>query len=486
MVFSTILFLCFFLAFVICIYYLTPKQGKNLFLLLASLCFYAFGEPKYVLIMLLSIVATFVLGFLIAGKGKPDETLTAPAKGSRIWLTVAVLFHLGLLGTFKYTGFFAQNMSRLIPGFPIPAIALPIGISFYTFQGLSYCIDVYRNPKLLQKKFLNVALYISMFPQLIAGPIVRYSDVRSQLEVRSHSLENFASGALRFVTGLSKKAILANTMGQISDGVMNGDFSVMSASAAWLGAIGYTLQIYYDFSGYSDMAIGLGKIFGFEFPENFDHPYISRSVREFWRRWHMSLSGWFRDYLYIPLGGSRSGNVYLNLLIVFLATGLWHGAAWGFVLWGLWHGFFVITERFVGSKKKEQNGKGNVLLNLLGHFYTMLVVVLGWVLFKLVSLRETLSYIGVMFGKNAGGYHAFDVSYYLSGRNLFLFIIALILCLPVGHSLSGCLKKITGGSQKKEMIGRVCVYYIPALFLLALSFVFIITGSYNPFIYFRF
>lgn len=261
-------------------------------------------------------------------------------KKAKLVVTLAVIVNIGILFVFKYMTFAMENLQKLIPSLPVWQIALPIGISFYTFQGLSYVIDVYRDGgKSVQKNPCKLALYISMFPQLIAGPIVRYKDIAPQLDTRTHSAEKFADGVTRFVTGLAKKAILANMTGALADSIMQGDFSVMSASVAWLGAIAYTLQIYLDFSGYSDMAIGLGKMFGFTFLENFDHPYIATSVREFWRRWHMSLSGWFRDYLYIPLGGSRSGNVYLNLLLVFLATGIWHGAAWGFLLWGLWHGF---------------------------------------------------------------------------------------------------------------------------------------------------
>ncbi|MCR5655431.1 MAG: MBOAT family protein [Lachnospiraceae bacterium] len=514
MVFSTVIFLCFFLPFVICVYYLTPKQGKNLFLLLSSLCFYAFGEPKYVLIMLTSIIGTYVLGFLIAGKHVTgtvtkigEETAEAakasePQKGSKLWLTLAVVFHLGILGTFKYAGFFAENLAHLIPGFPIPQIALPIGISFYTFQGLSYCIDVYRDPSLKQKKILNVALYISMFPQLIAGPIVRYTDIRQDLDVRTHSADRFAKGAMRFINGLAKKAILANSMGQLADSVMGGNLQTMSASVAWLGAIAYTLQIYFDFSGYSDMAIGLGHIFGFRFPENFDHPYISKSITEFWRRWHMTLSAWFRDYVYIPLGGNRTGNVYVNLLIVFLVTGLWHGAAWGFVLWGLWHGFFVLAERFIlrnakgkRSSEKEpdpgeekQSGRPWAMLKgICGHVYTMFIVCLGWVLFKLVSVRDTAEYISVMFGRNANAFHAFDVRYFLTGRTVFLFAVAILACLPVKDLLKKLfVKKRADGNEEGMSPLFTSISYAAALILLALSFMFIITGTYNPFIYFRF
>ena len=345
MVFSTIIFLCVFLPIVIIGYYLVPKPAKNMFLLICSLFFYAWGEPVYVLIMLASIAYNYLFGMFIAN-----------TKRDKLWMIISVVVNLLVLGVFKYSGFFIENIDKVIPNLlHVPDIALPIGISFYTFQGMSYCIDVYRDKEMVQKNPVNLALYIAMFPQLIAGPIVRYSDIRTELTGRSHNAEMFSEGAGRFIIGLSKKAILANTLGAVATNIMSEDLQTMGAGVAWIGAIFYTLQIYFDFSGYSDMAIGLGKIFGFHFSENFNYPYISKSIREFWRRWHISLSSWFRDYLYIPLGGSRRGNVYLHLLIVFLATGIWHGAAWGFVLWGLWHGFFIIAERMVANHKNNGN-----------------------------------------------------------------------------------------------------------------------------------
>ena len=301
---------------------------------------------------------------------------------------------------------------------------------------------------------------------------MRYKDIALQLDTRTHSAEKFADGVTRFVTGLAKKAILANMTGALADSIMQGDFSVMSASVAWLGAIAYTLQIYLDFSGYSDMAIGLGKMFGFTFLENFDHPYIATSVREFWRRWHMSLSGWFRDYLYIPLGGSRSGNVYLNLLLVFLATGIWHGAAWGFLLWGLWHGFFVLLERFWVNHGKQKVRSG-IAAKVFGWLYTMLVVVIGWVLFSLVQLDQVLTYLGIMFGKNAGGFHAYGLRYYLSNQMIFYLIVSVLVCIPWKW-------------KKPEGLVFDVLQKILILGLLVLCFVFIINSSYNPFIYFRF
>ncbi len=495
MVFSTIVFLCMFLPITIILYYVMPKALKNYFLLAASLFFYAWGEPKYLLVMLFSIFCNYLFGiwlFRLGSRHMPsgmDAGMVENAgtdgygtdrygtdrrrKKAKLVVTLAVIVNIGILFVFKYMTFAMENLQKLIPSLPVWQIALPIGISFYTFQGLSYVIDVYRDGgKSVQKNPCELALYISMFPQLIAGPIVRYKDIALQLDTRTHSTEKFADGVTRFVTGLAKKAILANMTGALADSIMQGDFSVMSASVAWLGAIAYTLQIYLDFSGYSDMAIGLGKMFGFTFLENFDHPYIATSVREFWRRWHMSLSGWFRDYLYIPLGGSRSGNVYLNLLLVFLATGIWHGAAWGFLLWGLWHGFFVLLERFLVNHGKQKVRSG-IAAKAFGWLYTMLVVVIGWVLFSLVQLDQVLTYLGIMFGKNAGGFHAYGLRYYLSNQTIFYLIVSVLVCIPWKW-------------KKPEGLVFDVLQKILILGLLVLCFVFIINSSYNPFIYFRF
>lgn len=467
-----------------------PKALKNYFLLAASLFFYAWGEPKYLLVMLFSIFCNYLFGvwlFRLGSRHMPpgmDAGMVENAgtdgygtdrrrKKAKLVVALAVIVNIGILFVFKYMTFAMENLQKLIPSLPVWQIALPIGISFYTFQGLSYVIDVYRDGgKSVQKNPCKLALYISMFPQLIAGPIVRYKDIALQLDTRTHSAEKLADGITRFVTGLAKKAILANMTGALADSVMQGDFSVMSASVAWLGAIAYTLQIYLDFSGYSDMAIGLGKMFGFTFLENFDHPYIATSVREFWRRWHMSLSGWFRDYLYIPLGGSRFGNVYLNLLLVFLATGIWHGAAWGFLLWGLWHGFFVLLERLLVNHGK-QKARSGIAAKAFGWLYTMLVVVIGWVLFSLVQLDQVLTYLGIMFGKNADGFHAYGIRYYMSNQTIFYLIVSVLVCIPWKW-------------KKPDGLVFDILQKILILGLLVLCFVFIINSSYNPFIYFRF
>lgn len=487
MVFSTIIFLCAFLPLTIIGYYLMPKQGKNIFLLLCSLFFYAWGEPAYVFVMLGSIMCNYILGMAIGSFERKRK----------LWLILAIVLNLAVLGVFKYSGFVMQNLIRIFPGMvSLPEIALPIGISFYTFQGLSYCIDVYRDKKIVQKNPINLALYIAMFPQLIAGPIVRYGDISPSLAKREHSPKLFAAGAERFIVGLSKKAVLANSMGALADQIMGSNVSYMSVPVAWIGAFAYTLQIYFDFSGYSDMAIGLGKIFGFHFMENFHYPYVSKSVREFWRRWHISLSTWFRDYLYIPMGGSRRGNVYFHLFVVFLCTGLWHGADWGFIIWGLWHGLFLIAERWIGKQKtsldlKEglQEKKKGAFVTLLSaaasHIYTMLVVIVGWVLFKLVDVRATFAYLKVMFGMADNEFVAYDPVYYLDNRTITLFIIALLACIPWKQVLTlGKQEAVLRGLKKS--LPFVFVKRLWLLILLAVCFVFIITSTYNPFIYFRF
>lgn len=476
MVFSTIIFLCVFLPLTIILYYLMPAKAKNYYLLFASLMFYAWGEPKFLLVMLLSILCNYGLGMWLA----------SGFKRRRLVVALAVILNMGILFIFKYLTFAMESMQKLIAGFPVWQIALPIGISFYTFQGLSYVIDVYRNSEdasFVQRNPFRLALYISMFPQLIAGPIVRYKDIKDSLKERTHTLDGFAYGASRFIIGLSKKAILANQMGQLASQIQSMDTQILSTPAAWLGAIAYTLQIYLDFSGYSDMAIGLGKIFGFDFLENFNYPYISTSVKEFWRRWHISLSGWFRDYLYIPLGGNRRGNVYVNLMLVFLATGIWHGAAWGFLLWGIWHGIFLLIERFISSGKKTD--KKSAIANIFGWFYTMLVVVFGWVLFSLVDIKAAAKYILLMLG-NQKDFYAYDLRYYMSNQMIFFFVISVLVCIPWKTLIKEkCQKVYPVLFEDTNMV----VYFVKQAMLiglLILCYVFIINSSYNPFIYFRF
>ena len=494
MVFSSNIFLYFFLPIMIIGYYILPGKAKNIWLLLGSLFFYAFGEPKYIFIMVASIVGNYAFGMLIHHFAR-SETDRVSA-GKRITLILTILYNLGILFYFKYFNLFIETVGNILHkeiGFI--EIALPIGISFYTFQGMSYVIDVYRDDckpdkdgniqQMVQKNFINLALYISMFPQLIAGPIVRYTDIKDSLDSRVTNSDTFAKGTERFVIGLAKKAILANSIGELASKIFAADLNYMGAGVAWLGAICYTLQIFFDFSGYSDMAIGLGKIFGFDFMENFNYPYISKSITEFWRRWHISLSSWFRDYLYIPLGGNRKGNVYINLLIVFLATGIWHGAAWSFLLWGLWHGIFMLIERYF----RKGNHK-NPFAKLPGVFkwiYTMLVVILGWVLFNLEDVSDTLAYVGAMFRLKAPEYTEFSARYYLDNKMIVLLIIGMLACVPWAEVLPRRAAGYVAGFSQAETGTVVCtIRRVLLIVLLLLSMLFIVNSTYNPFIYFRF
>ena len=461
MVFSTPIFLFLFLPAVLVLNYIIPKKyiaAKNVVLLIASLFFYAWGEPKNVLLMLLSIAVNYVCGLLL-GRFDSDE------KKRKVVLWASVVFNLGLLFFFKYFSF--------VTGGIFPAIKLPIGISFFTFQIMSYTIDVYRRSVEPQKNLVKLALYISLFPQLIAGPIVRYIDVEKQLTYRECTAEKTARGMIRFSMGLAKKVIVSNTVAAICDGIF-GSTNTVPAFTAWVGVICYALQIYFDFSGYSDMAIGMGHMLGFDFLENFNYPYVSCSVQEFWRRWHISLSSWFRDYLYIPLGGNRRGKVrtYINLIIVFACTGLWHGASFSFIVWGLWHGLFLVIER-LGFKKVLDK-----LPKFIGWIYTMLVVLVGWVFFRADTLSAAMKYLGEMFsfsGGVANGMAQFD------NLSFIITVIAIILCTPVYQFLKGKLEKTEGGKKAAFVIGAVLA---TGLFILSVIF---LTGSgYNPFIYFRF
>ena len=461
MVFSTPIFLFLFLPAVLVLNYIIPKKyiaAKNVVLLIASLFFYAWGEPKNVLLMLLSIAVNYVCGLLL-GKFDSDE------KKRKVVLWASVVFNLGLLFFFKYFSF--------VTGGLFPVIKLPIGISFFTFQIMSYTIDVYRRSVEPQKSLLKLALYISLFPQLIAGPIVRYIDVEKQLTYRECTAEKTARGMIRFSMGLAKKVIISNTVAAICDGIF-GSTNTVPAFTAWVGVICYALQIYFDFSGYSDMAIGMGHMLGFDFLENFNYPYVSCSVQEFWRRWHISLSSWFRDYLYIPLGGNRRGKVrtYINLIIVFACTGLWHGASFSFIVWGLWHGLFLVIER-LGFKKALDK-----LPKFIGWIYTMLVVLVGWVFFRADTLSAAMKYLGEMFsfsGGVANGMAQFD------NLSFIITAIALVLCTPVYQLVKGKLEKTEVGKKAAFVIGAVLA---TGLFILSVIF---LTGSgYNPFIYFRF
>ncbi|MCL1896661.1 MAG: MBOAT family protein [Clostridiales bacterium] len=474
MLFSSSIFLFLFLPVVIIGYRLVPKGGRIYFLMAASLFFYAWGEPKYILVMLLSIAVNYSFGRLIHGSAGSTSSAGKARAPGRLLLFTAVACNLLILFYFKYMDFVLDSSNRLFgTAFPYHDIVMPIGISFFTFQGMSYVIDLYLKKVRVQRNPALTAFYISFFPQLIAGPIVRYNHIEAQLYERDDSFDKFVAGAKRFIIGLSKKVIIANTVGYVADQVFSGPAIENTAATAWLGIICYTFQIFFDFSGYSDMAIGLGKMFGFDFLENFNLPYISKTITEFWRRWHISLSSWFRDYVYIPLGGNRRGNVYINLLIVFLVTGFWHGASFNFIVWGLWHGLFLVIERTLGLREAK---KGAFVP--FRHALTLLIVVIGWVFFRAEGLREAASYLGIMFGAVQPENVGFTVSYYISNKAVIALVIAIIASMPVAKTK--LFETISSGAAWK--------YASPAL-LLALFFVsivFVVSSSYNPFIYFRF
>lgn len=472
MVFSSTIFLFGFLPFTLTGYYLIRKDLRNAFLLFMSLAFYAYGEPKFVFVMIASILVNYIMGLFI------DKTRDSKLLLKRIVLIIATGANLSLLFYYKYFDFFISNVNNVFRSdFALRNIILPIGISFFTFQGMSYIFDLYLGKFKVQKNPINIALYIALFPQLIAGPIVRYIDVNEQILQRTYSVDKFADGIKRFTVGLSKKIIISNMFAVVADNAFNTIDIERSVTLAWLGIIAYTIQIYFDFSGYSDMAIGLGKMFGFDFLENFNYPYISKNISEFWRRWHISLSTWFKDYIYIPLGGNRKGNVYVNLLIVFFVTGLWHGASWNFIIWGLWHGMFLIIERI--GKTRKVNKKYH-LPDAVKWIYTMLVVMIGWVLFRAVDLTSAWNYIKTMFG-------LFGNELYCSQTILFakeymvIFIIAVLCSMPLGQYV----KKLYNKSSVINRIETLCSSILFAvLLLIAISFT--VTSTYNPFIYFNF
>lgn len=471
MVFSSISFLFVFLPALLLVYFLIParlRQLRNLVLLGFSLFFYAYGGPRFLALMLLSIAVNYIGGLL-----------SAPSHSHRkLFFVLTLVINLGLLGWFKYAGFLAENLSKLWTALPVPEITLPIGISFFTFQGMSYVIDVYRGEAPAERSPLRVALYVSLFPQLVAGPIVRYTTVAAELRQRQETLDDFSDGAVRFLFGLAKKMLLANQLGQLADDVFGTSAGSLTVSLAWLGALAYTGQIYFDFSGYSDMAIGLGRMFGFRFLENFNYPYISRSITEFWRRWHISLSSWFRDYVYIPLGGSRCTRYrhIFNLLVVWGLTGFWHGAAWNFLCWGLYFALLLMGEKFLW-------GKGlNRAPAFLQHLYALLFIVLGWVLFRSESLAGAGAYLATMFGGAGGGLTDHRTVYYLLQYRWEL-LAAVVASLPIKLWLQA---RLTRRSTAVSVFFLTWGVKFLALSLFALSFLRLVSSSYNPFIYFRF
>lgn len=457
MVFSSSVFLFLFLPLTLCIYYnpwLKGRRFRNSFLLLASLLFYAWGEPVFVFLMLLSICVAFFVGRHLLGERR------------KWWLIAGVTFHLGLLFVFKYLTFILEQLGLLVGKLEGFSIALPIGISFFTFQLLSYLFDVYYGKAEAQSNIFNLGLYVALFPQLIAGPIVRYDAIANEIMERKENLVDFTEGMLRFIYGLAKKVLLANYMGQLADTIfaMNDSLSV---GTAWLGALAYTLQIYFDFSGYSDMAIGLGRIFGFHFAENFNYPYIAKSATEFWRRWHISLGSWFRDYVYIPLGGNRCSKKswVLNLFIVWSLTGIWHGANYTFLVWGLFYFALLLIEKNIHITDK---------MGFFAHVYAMVIIMVGWVMFRSENIDAGLHYIGIMFG--IGNANLADVYFWLYlGQTFSVLVAGIVFSLPI----MPWLKK--HGGRLIENIEPVVAF---GLFFLTL--VVTVSASYNPFIYFNF
>ena len=468
MLFSSIVFLFTFLPAVVILYYLLPVRFRNVILLLASLVFYAWGEPVYLFLMLLSILFNYFSGLDIA-RNLQDK------RAAKRSLVFNLIINLAVLGFFKYEGFVLDTLNGILPvHISYHALPLPIGISFYTFQILSYIIDVYRGNVKVQTNLPNFALYVTMFPQLIAGPIVQYADVDEQLASREVSWTKFGEGSMYFIRGLAKKVLLANTSGMIFtevSGLAKGNIAVVTA---WLGAFAYMFQIYFDFSGYSDMAIGLGKMFGFEFNMNFNYPYVSKSITEFWRRWHISLSSWFRDYVYIPLGGNRVSKIkhIRNLLIVWFLTGLWHGAAWNFVAWGLYYGVILIIEKYFLSPVLDR------LPDVVRHIYSIVLVVIGWVLFFSSSFGQAADYIRVMFGAGAHGF-ADRESMYLLTSNLILWLILIFGSTPLVHFR---YEHMLRSKKWNTTIINSVVY--AALFIVCIAY--LVTETYNPFLYFRF
>ena len=470
MLFSSLVFLWFFLPAAVFLYYLAPgRNAKNIVLFAASLIFYGWGGPRYLLLVLLTALLCYAAGLCLDAAGERTALKKLSVGGF-------VLITLGILGYFKYYNFFAATAGRLAGKelFPLRDIVLPLGISFYTFQAISYVVDVYRGKSPAQKNLFHMALYLFLFPQILSGPIIKYHQVAGQLTNRNETISMQFYGIKRFVYGLAKKVLLANTFGQSVDYIMGVPSGQMGTLTAWLAVILYTLQIYYDFSGYSDMAIGLGRIFGFYYEENFNYPYLSSSITEFWRRWHISLSTWFRDYLYIPLGGNRKGlgRTCVNLFIVFLATGLWHGASMTFIIWGIYHGLFILSERLWLKKVLDRNP-----VKFLNHLYAMVVVVFGWLLFRAPSMTYAIDLAKAMIRPSKGLWNA---GLFANNKILFLAVLGILLCGPVQALFPRFRNHIF--DEENVSYGDIAVMIV----LLFLSTMVVVSSTYTAFIYFQF
>ena len=470
MVFSSITFLFYFLPIVLLAYYIVPKKFKNIILLISSLTFYFWGEPKNIYIMISMIILSYI-GGLIIGRLKEKKKITF----AKIVLAVTIIFDLAALFYFKYIDFFIRNINLYLnKEIDLLGVILPIGISFFTFQIISYVIDVYREEAKVQKNIFNLALYVSLFPQLIAGPIVRYKDVEKQIVERTHTVEKFSNGITRFVIGLSKKVLIANVLGEVIN--IFGTSNDGTITFYWMYAIANMLQIYFDFSGYSDMAIGLGKMFGFEFLENFNYPYIATSITEFWRRWHMSLSFWFKDYVYIPLGGNRKGIIrqIINILIVWFLTGFWHGANWNFIIWGMYFGLILLIEKVFLLKVLDKTPR------FINRIYVLFIVLISFIIFSNENLNICAEYIKGLFVSSNG--LITNVSKYYLNSYLVMFIIGIIGSTPLMKNI--VLKIKNKNERLKSIVNVLEIVTVMVLFVVSVSY--IIDGSFNPFLYFRF
>ena len=471
MVFSSLLFLFRFLPVVLLLYFILPKKYRNALLFVASLIFYAWGEPIYVTLMIFSTVVDYTHGMLV--QRYKDQGRLSAAKWA---VASSMIINLSLLGFFKYSDFFLATINSIFgTEIPLLNLPLPIGISFYTFQTMSYTIDVYRNDAKMQKNIISFGAYVALFPQLIAGPIVQYKTIAEQLDTRRENFDNFSEGVNRFMMGLGKKVLLANNAGLIWDSVLALDIDTLPVLTAWIGILAYSFQIYFDFSGYSDMAIGLGKMLGFHFLENFNYPYMSKSITEFWRRWHISLGTWFRDYVYIPLGGNRKGPArhIINICIVWFLTGFWHGANWNFILWGVYFGALLIIEKFLLLKLLKK------LPGFVSHIYTLFFVVISWAIFYIEDLGVLGRFIAAMFG--AGGSFADNTSMYLLITNAVLFIILILASTPAPKILAGKLLTKLGENPTGTILKNAVFV---AIFIISTAY--LVDASYNPFLYFRF
>ncbi|GLX69892.1 MBOAT family O-acyltransferase [Paenibacillus glycanilyticus] len=473
MVFSSLLFLFVFLPAVWLLYWLSPRRGKNLILFLASLVFYAWGEPVYIILMLISTVTDYSFGLLLS---KPEW---GPKRRKAI-VVASVIVNLALLSYFKYADFAIRNVNALIgTDIPLTELALPIGISFYTFQSMSYIIDVYRGTAKAQRNWIDFGTFVALFPQLVAGPIVQYNTIAEQLRERRVTIELFAEGVKRFIIGLAKKVLLANNIGLLWHAIADMDAGTLPVLTAWLGIIAFAFQIYFDFSGYSDMAIGLGLMFGFRFNENFNKPYTAQSITDFWRRWHISLGNWFRDYVYIPLGGNRKGlpRQLRNILIVWVLTGIWHGAAWNFMLWGLYFGVILAFEKWVGLRLLAEAPRW------IRHLYASLLILLGWVLFAFDELPKVGAYLKAMFGLNGQAVWN-EETVYFAYTNAILLLILVLASMAWGRKAAKEAAAGNTGSVAGSLRLLAGSVWLMLLFLLSVSY--LVDATFNPFLYFRF